>query len=31
MRTPRSLAPDEPVTVTFPAEKVIFLPREPAA
>ena len=30
LRTPRSLAADESVTVTFPAEKVIFLPREPA-
>jgi putative spermidine/putrescine transport system ATP-binding protein len=30
MRTPLSLAPEEPVTVTFPAEKVIFLPPEPA-
>jgi putative spermidine/putrescine transport system ATP-binding protein len=30
MRTPRSIAPDESVTVTFPAEKVIFLPAEPA-
>ena len=31
MRTPRALVTDEPVTVTFPAEKVIFLPREPTA